>query len=97
MTAASIDDQAIVVNSFSKYFSMTGWRLGWLVVPADLVQPIERLQQNLFISPPTLSQHAGVAAFDVLHRLMVDKNAEFTAPQFEAELIVRQSTGPRRK
>jgi aspartate/methionine/tyrosine aminotransferase len=64
VTAASIDDQAIVVNSFSKYFSMTGWRLGWLVVPPDLVQPIERLQQNLFISPPTLSQHAGVAAFD---------------------------------
>jgi len=63
-TAAAIDDQAIVVNSFSKYFSMTGWRLGWLVVPTELLQPIERLQQNLFISPPTLSQHAGVAAFD---------------------------------
>src|SRR5262249_55198352 len=56
VTAAAIDDQAIVVNSFSKYFSMTGWRLGWLVVPQDLLQPIERLQQNLFISPPTLSQ-----------------------------------------
>lgn len=63
-TAAAIDEQAIVVNSFSKYFSMTGWRLGWLVVPADLLQPIERLAQNLFISPPTLSQHAGIAAFD---------------------------------
>ena len=63
-TAAAIDDQAIVVNSFSKYFSMTGWRLGWLVVPEDLLQPIERLAQNLFISPPTLSQYAGVAAFD---------------------------------
>jgi aspartate/methionine/tyrosine aminotransferase len=64
VTAAAIDDQAIVVNSFSKYFSMTGWRLGWLVAPNELLQPIERLQQNLFISPPTLSQHAGVAAFD---------------------------------
>ena len=63
-TAAAIDDQAIVVNSFSKYFSMTGWRLGWLVVPEDLLQPIERLAQNLFISPPTLSQYAGIAAFD---------------------------------
>lgn len=63
-TAAAIDDHAIVVNSFSKYFSMTGWRLGWLVVPEDLLQPIERLAQNLFISPPTLSQYAGVAAFD---------------------------------
>jgi aspartate/methionine/tyrosine aminotransferase len=64
VTAAAIDRQAIVVNSFSKYFSMTGWRLGWLVVPSELVQPIERVAQNLFISPPTLSQHAGLAAFD---------------------------------
>lgn len=63
-TAAAIDEQAIVINSFSKYFSMTGWRLGWMVVPADLLQPIERLAQNLFISPPTLSQYAGLAAFD---------------------------------
>jgi aspartate/methionine/tyrosine aminotransferase len=62
-TMAAIERDAIVVNSFSKYFSMTGWRLGWLVVPADLVQAMERLQQNLFISPPTLSQHAAVAAF----------------------------------
>lgn len=62
-TMAAIDDDAIIVNSFSKYFSMTGWRLGWLVVPADLLPAIERLQQNLFISPPTLSQHAAIAAF----------------------------------
>jgi len=54
---------AIVVQSFSKYYSMTGWRLGWLVVPSDLVAPIERLAQNLFISPPTLSQLAAVEAF----------------------------------
>jgi aspartate/methionine/tyrosine aminotransferase len=60
---AGIDDNAVIVNSFSKYFSMTGWRLGWLVVPSDLVQPIERLQQNLFISPPTLSQHAALGVF----------------------------------
>jgi aspartate/methionine/tyrosine aminotransferase len=62
-TMAAIDDQAIVVNSFSKYFSMTGWRLGWLVLPEALIQPVERLAQNFFISPPTLSQHAGIAAF----------------------------------
>jgi aspartate/methionine/tyrosine aminotransferase len=62
-TMAAIDDDAIIVNSFSKYFSMTGWRLGWLVLPTDLVQMVERLQQNLFISPPTLSQHAAIAAF----------------------------------
>ncbi len=64
VSAVEVSGQAIVVNSFSKYFSMTGWRVGWLVVPADLVRPIERLTQNFFISVPTLSQYAAVAAFD---------------------------------
>src|SRR5438552_2134309 len=64
VSAVEVSDQAIVVNSFSKYFSMTGWRVGWLVVPSDLVRPIERLSQNFFISVPTLSQHAALAAFD---------------------------------
>jgi aspartate/methionine/tyrosine aminotransferase len=63
-TALAYGDEAIVVNSFSKYFSMTGWRLGWLIVPADLVRPIECLAQNLYIAPPSLSQHAALAAFD---------------------------------
>ena len=63
-TAISHNDHAVVVQSFSKYFSMTGWRLGWLVLPEDLIRPVERLAQNLFISPPTLSQLAAVAAFD---------------------------------
>ncbi len=63
VTAANFE-QAIVVNSFSKYFSMTGWRIGWLVVPQDLVRSVERLLQNLFISTPTLSQIAAMAAFD---------------------------------
>jgi len=55
---------AIVINSFSKYYSMTGWRLGWMIVPEDLVRPIERLAQNLYISAPTLSQLAAIAAFE---------------------------------
>jgi len=63
-TAVSMSSSAIVINSFSKYFSMTGWRLGWLVVPHDMVRPIERLAQNFFISAPTLSQYAGIKAFD---------------------------------
>jgi aspartate/methionine/tyrosine aminotransferase len=63
-TAAGRGPHAIVVNSFSKYFAMTGWRLGWMVVPPDLARAVECLQQNLFISPPTLSQLAAVAAFD---------------------------------
>ncbi|MBS0527118.1 MAG: pyridoxal phosphate-dependent aminotransferase [Proteobacteria bacterium] len=63
-SAVEVSEHAIVVNSFSKYFSMTGWRVGWLVVPPELVRPIERLTQNFFISVPTLSQHAALAAFD---------------------------------
>jgi len=64
VTAAAYSDSAIVINSFSKYFSMTGWRLGWMVVPPDMVRAIECLAQNLFISAPALSQLAAVAAFD---------------------------------
>jgi aspartate/methionine/tyrosine aminotransferase len=63
-TAANLSDHAVVINSFSKYFCMTGWRVGWMVVPETLVRPIERLQGNLAISVPTLSQLAAAAAFD---------------------------------
>lgn len=63
-TALQTSGSAIIVNSFSKYYSMTGWRLGWLVLPEDLLRPVECLAQNLYISPPTLSQYAAVAAFD---------------------------------
>ena len=63
-TALAIDDQIISINSFSKYFNMTGWRLGWLVVPDDLVPVIERLAQNLFICPSSVSQHAALACFE---------------------------------
>lgn len=64
VTAAALSEQALVINSFSKYFCMTGWRVGWMVVPEILVRPIERLQQNLSISVPSLSQIAAEAAFD---------------------------------
>ncbi|TSD84981.1 aminotransferase class I/II-fold pyridoxal phosphate-dependent enzyme [Mycobacterium sp. KBS0706] len=63
-TALQTSGSAIIVNSFSKYYSMTGWRLGWLVLPEELLRPVECLAQNLTISPPTLSQYAAVAAFD---------------------------------
>lgn len=63
-TAAAFSPSAIVVNSFSKYFSMTGWRIGWLVLPEDLVRPVECLAQNLFISAPHIAQVAAEAAFD---------------------------------
>jgi aspartate/methionine/tyrosine aminotransferase len=63
-TAAALNEGAVVVNSFSKYFSMTGWRIGWLVLPEDLVRPVECLAQNLFISAPHIAQIAAEAAFD---------------------------------
>jgi aspartate/methionine/tyrosine aminotransferase len=63
-TAAKLSPDALVINSFSKYFCMTGWRIGWMVVPENLVRTVERLQQNFSISVPTLSQVAAEAAFD---------------------------------
>jgi aspartate/methionine/tyrosine aminotransferase len=63
-TALTIDDSVISLNSFSKYFNMTGWRLGWMVVPEKLVPVIERLAQNLFICPSTIAQHAALACFE---------------------------------
>jgi aspartate/methionine/tyrosine aminotransferase len=63
-TALAFSQSTMVINSFSKYFCMTGWRVGWMVAPEALVRPIERLQQNLAISVPTLSQVAALAAYD---------------------------------
>ena len=71
-TVLAYSNSAIIANGFSKYFAMTGWRLGWIIVPPDLVRPIERLAQNMFISPPTLAQHAAIAAFDCREEL--DRN-----------------------
>jgi len=68
-TALASDDDAVVINSFSKYYCMTGWRIGWIVVPERLVRPIERLAQNLYISPPYLSQVGALAAFDATEEL----------------------------
>ena len=63
-TALAIDENIISINSFSKYFSMTGWRLGWMVVPERIVPVIERLAQNLFICPSTISQYSALACFE---------------------------------
>ena len=74
VTAAALSDRVIVINSFSKYFSMTGWRLGWMVVPEDLHRSVECLAQNHFISPPAHSQTAAIAAFDCVEE--VEANVE---------------------
>ncbi|MGG7566592.1 pyridoxal phosphate-dependent aminotransferase [Rhodovulum sp. DZ06] len=69
VSALEFSDDAIVINSFSKYFSMTGWRVGWMVVPDKLVRPIERLAQNLFICAPHVSQVAALHALDATEEL----------------------------
>ncbi|HTU56600.1 MAG TPA: aminotransferase class I/II-fold pyridoxal phosphate-dependent enzyme [Acetobacteraceae bacterium] len=68
-TAAAFSKSALVINSFSKYFSMTGWRVGWMVCPEDLLRPVECLAQNLFISAPHIAQIAAEAAFDCADEL----------------------------
>ncbi len=79
-TALAIHDDIISINSFSKYFNMTGWRLGWMVVPEVLVPAIERLAQNLFICPSTIAQHAALACFeDASLQEFEHRRAEFKA------------------
>ncbi|MBR0660377.1 pyridoxal phosphate-dependent aminotransferase [Neoroseomonas oryzicola] len=74
-TAAAFSPSAVVVNSFSKYWSMTGWRIGWLVLPEDLVRPVECLAQNMFISAPHVAQVAAEAAMDCVEELEGNKAA----------------------
>lgn len=75
-TAAEEGEDILVVNSFSKYFQMTGWRLGWLVAPPHLVRRIETLAQNLFISPSAVAQHAALACFDPATLAIVEQRRE---------------------
>ncbi len=72
-SALELTDEAIVINSFSKYYCMTGWRIGWMVLPERLVRPIERIAQSLYISPPELSQIAATAALGAAAELDVYK------------------------
>ncbi len=79
-TALSYSDEIFSINSFSKYFNMTGWRLGWLVAPERYVRDVEKLAQNLYISPAALSQHAAVACFsDAGYAIAEARRAEFEA------------------
>ena len=72
-TALAYGDDVIVINSFSKYFSMTGWRIGWMVVPEPMVEALERLTQNLYIAAPTVSQVAALGAFDGISELEANR------------------------
>jgi aspartate/methionine/tyrosine aminotransferase len=90
-TAAACGEEVLVVNSFSKYFQMTGWRLGWLVAPQGLVRDIETLAQNLFISPSAVAQHAALACFAPAtiaileeRRAELDARRRFLVPALES-------------
>jgi aspartate/methionine/tyrosine aminotransferase len=90
-TALEIADDIFVINSFSKFFGMTGWRLGWLVAPESFVAPIDRLAQNIFLSAPTLSQHAALSAFspqvmDILEarRVGFQQRRDFLLPELRS-------------
>jgi aspartate/methionine/tyrosine aminotransferase len=73
-----VDDDAFVLNSFSKYFGMTGWRLGWLVAPADAIGDLEKLAQNLYISAPSMAQSAALACFEPQTlAILEERRAEF--------------------
>ncbi|MGJ0504617.1 MAG: pyridoxal phosphate-dependent aminotransferase [Methylocystis sp.] len=74
-TALRFSQRSLVINSFSKYYAMTGWRLGWLIAPLELMRPLERLQQSLAICAPTLSQRAALAAFDAGDELETNRAA----------------------
>jgi aspartate/methionine/tyrosine aminotransferase len=79
-TALAFADDAFVINSFSKYFNMTGWRLGWLVAPERYVAAIEKLAQNVYLAPPTPAQHAALAAFEPdTIAILEARRAEFRA------------------
>ncbi|MFZ9665022.1 MAG: pyridoxal phosphate-dependent aminotransferase [Limnohabitans sp.] len=92
-SALALDDQVISLNSFSKYFNMTGWRLGWMVVPEALVPAIERLAQNLYICPSTVAQQAALACFEPESlRVFEARRAEFQARR-DAFIPALQSLG----
>ena len=76
MTALEISDECFVINSFSKYFGMTGWRLGWMVVPEDYVNTLDRLAQNIFLAPPTISQYAALAALKSSTQQLLDERRD---------------------
>jgi aspartate/methionine/tyrosine aminotransferase len=94
VSALEVDDQAIIINSFSKYFSMTGWRIGWMIVPEYMARPMERLAQNLFISAPTLSQIAALAAMDASAECEANRQAYARSRAVLLDALSRSGFGP---
>ena len=90
-SALALDDNVIILNSFSKYFNMTGWRLGWMIVPQHMVAPIEKMAASYVICAPTLSQHGAIACFEdesialfEQRRLAFQKRRDFLVPALES-------------
>ena len=94
VSALEVDDNAIIINSFSKYFSMTGWRIGWMIVPEHMARPMERLAQNLFISAPTLSQIAALAALDAREECEANRQAYARSRAVLLDALSRSGFGP---
>lgn len=92
-TALALDDGAVVINSFSKYFQMTGWRLGWMVVPPARMRDIEKLAQNLYICAPTPAQHAALAAFAPETIAVLEQRRQVLAARRDALLEGLPATG----
>jgi aspartate/methionine/tyrosine aminotransferase len=88
-----VDPDAFVINSFSKYFGMTGWRLGWLVAPEAAVREMEKIAQNLFISLSTIAQHAALAGFDDATRDILEQRREVFRQRRDYLLPAVQSLG----
>ncbi|MBC2769711.1 pyridoxal phosphate-dependent aminotransferase [Pusillimonas minor] len=89
-SALVLDDDIIIINSFSKYFHMTGWRLGWMIIPPDMIEAVDRLAASLTICAPSLAQHAALTCFepDVMHiyenrRLSFQQRRDYLLPQLE--------------
>jgi len=92
-TAARYNDHVIVINSFSKYFGMTGWRVGWLVAPRELVGPIDHLAQNIFLSVSTPAQHAAVAALSASLKPALDERRDLFRQRRDYLLAAINETG----
>jgi aspartate/methionine/tyrosine aminotransferase len=93
LTALAVDNEAFVINSFSKFFGMTGWRLGWLVVPEGYIEVMDKLAQNLYLAAPTMSQYAALAAFEPKTLAILEQRRQVLEQRRNALLPALQDLG----
>jgi aspartate/methionine/tyrosine aminotransferase len=92
-SALEVDDEAFVINSFSKFFGMTGWRLGWLVVPDGYTEVMDRLAQNLYLAAPTMSQYAALAAFEADTLALLEQRRQILQQRRDALMPALEQVG----